>query len=231
MRNTIPALLTLFVALLLLGSSTARSQNPGKNALNADNYSGKLDQLLTPEIAAAISGFDASRAVKEHENKAHKVFGGKKKAPTECNYLWSNGRTRPVAVGGNTIAAPIKDKVGITRLSNITLERFKRSYSPLDQEQKAAAKKRLETEVNKRSDGGSASRSMTETGKGMIDKLKVEAISGVGEAASWYPDFNELRVFHRGVTFSVVVDISDDKSVNRQKSIDLAKRLISEKLK
>jgi hypothetical protein len=231
MKNTIHVLLTLSALLLLLCCHSAIARSQGKRTLEADKYSGKLDQLLTREIAAAISGFDASKAVKEHENKAQKVFGGKSKAPVECNYLWSNGRSRPVTVGGNTITAKIKDKVGITRLSNTTLERFKRNYSPLTPEQKTAAKKRLEEEAGKRSAGGDADRAMKNTATNMIDKLQVEAIPGVAEAATWYPNFNELRVFYRGVTFSVVVDVSDDKSINRQKSIDLVKRLISEKLK
>jgi hypothetical protein len=223
--------LTFSVLLLILCSHPVAGRHQGKKSLDADKYSGKLDQVLTLEIAAAISGFAAAKAVKEHENKTHKVFGGKQKPPTECNYLWSGSRTRTLTVGGKTVTAPVKDRVGITRLSNTTLERFKRNYSPLTAEQKAAAKKRLAEEAGKRSGGTTADRSVKIMATDMIDKHQVEVVPGVAEAASWYPDSNELRVFYRGVTFSVVVDVSDDTRINRQKSIDLVTRLIKEKLK
>lgn len=59
--------------------------------LNAADFAGRLDELLTLEMAAEISGFDASKAEKEHENKTSAIFGGEKKPPRGCNYLWDNG--------------------------------------------------------------------------------------------------------------------------------------------
>ncbi|WP_372948684.1 hypothetical protein [Mariniphaga sp.] len=200
-----------------------------ESTLNAADFAGRLDELLTLEMATEISGFDASKAEKEHENKTSAIFGGEKKPPRECNYLWNNGRTRSVAMGGNTLNAPYKDKVAIHSLSNTTLERFKRNYGALTDEQKQGAAKKLEEEAGK-NNNSSASQNMTQVGTGMVQNLQAEAISGVGDAATWYENSSELKVLYRGLIFSVVVDISDDKEVNREKSIELAKRIIRDKL-
>lgn len=200
--------------------------------LNAEDYAGKLDELLTLEMAAQVSGFDASKATKEHENKASAIFGGEKKPPRECNYLWENSRTRAITVGGNTINAPYKDKVGINSVSNTTLERFQRNYGVLTDEQKKAAAQKLEEEAtNREVSGTQAGQQMTEVGKGMITNLQAEEVAGVGEAATWYPNFNEIKVFYGSLTFALVVDISDDKSTNKAKSIALSQQIINEKLK
>lgn len=211
-------------------SSTATKSNP----INAADFTGKLDELLTLEMAVKVSGFDASKVIKEHGNKASAAFGGEKKPPRECNYLWENGRTRALTVGGNTMNAPYKDKVGINSVSNTTLERFKRNYGAMTEEQKLAASKQLEEETAKTKPDGtnnSADKKMAEVGTGMINNLRAEEISGVGEAATWYENFSELKVFYNGLTFALVVDISDNKSLNRNKSIELAKLIIGEKLK
>lgn len=244
MKRIIYFLPTLGLLILLSCSSNgkANEKKSEQNAvstqekksvtLNADNYSGKLDELLTLEMAAQASGFDASKATKEHDNKASAIFGGEKKPPRECNYLWENGRTRAVSVGGNTINAPYKDKVGINSVSNTTLERFQRNYGVLTDDQKKAAAQKLEEEAANREKGQTeAGQQMTGVGKTMITNLQVELITGVGEAASWYPNSNEIKVFYGGITFALVVDVSDDKSVNKAKSIALAQQIINDKLK
>ena len=69
-----------------------------------------------------------------------------------------------------------------------------------------------------------------EVGTGLIAGLKAEEIGGVGEAATWYANSNEIKVYYNGLLFSLVVDISDDPELNREKSIELAKMIIREKL-
>lgn len=208
-----------------VGYSLSAQNEP---ALNAADYNGKLDELLNLEMAAEISGFDISKAEKEHDNKSHAVFGGEK-TPRECNYLWDNGRTRQVTIGGNTINAPYKDKVAIHSVSNTTMERFKRNYGALSDEQKQAAAKKLEEEAGRNSNTATDNK-MSQIGTGMVLNLQAEEIIGVGEAATWYENSSELKVFVRGLIFSVVVDISDDKTINRKKSIELANTIIRSKL-
>lgn len=203
------------------------------NQINAADFAGKLDELLTLEMAVQVSGFDASKVIKEHGNKASTAFGGERKPPRECNYLWENGRQKTVTVGGNTIKTNYKDVIGIKSVSNTTLERFKRSYGALTDEQKMTANKQIEVHKDKsniEATTNEASKQMVKVGTGMINNLQAEEISGVGEAATWYENSNELKVFFNGLTFALVVDISDNKSLNRNKSIELANLIISKKL-
>lgn len=221
-----------FLLTFWTGCAASWAQTTNNTTLSAENFVGKLDQLLTLEMAAQISGFDAAKAIKEHENKASKAFGTEAKPPRECNYLWENGRTKTVTMGANNIQAAVKDKVGINWVSNTTLERFKRNYPMLTAEQKAQAAKKLDEEHQKTNGSGSAEadKKVGEVGKDMITTLQTEEVSGTGEAAVWYANSNELKVFYKGLTFAVVVDISDDKTINKSKAIALANMIIKEKL-
>lgn len=238
-------ILTLHCLLLHINSAKSSSLNEvgmqkaavsgtvKSNQINAADFAGKLDELLTLEMAAKISGFETSKAIKEHGNKASAAFGGEKKPPRECNYLWENGRQKTVTAGGNSMKTNYKDIVGIKSVSNTTLERFKRSYGALTDEQKKAANKQIEVQKAKSTTeqtNSEANKQMAEVGTGMINNLRAEEISGVGEAAVWYEKSNELKVFYNGLTFALVVDISDNKRLNRNKSIELANLIISEKL-
>lgn len=208
------------------------SQSKTTSTINAEDFSGKLDELLTLEMAAKVSGFEASDATKVHENNAHKAFGGTPKPPRECNYYWENGRIRNVSAGGNSMQVPRKDQIGINGVSNTTLERFQRNYRALSDQQKRAATKKLEEEASKKGsvDNQSADQKILETGTEMIQNLKAEEISGVGNAAVWYENTSELKVFYNGLIFALVVDISDDKNLNKSKAIELANLIIMEKL-
>lgn len=216
------------------GSNAGANSDPAKKAatINADDFSGKLDELLTLEMAAKVSGFDASDATKVHENNTHKAFGGTPKPPRECNYYWENGRVRIVSAGGSSMQVPRQDQVGINSVSNTTLERFQRNYGPLSEQQKRAATKKLEEEASKKgsADNQSADQKMLETGTEMIQNLRAEEVNGVGNAAVWYTNTNELKVFYNGLIFVLVVDVSDDNDLNKSKSIELANMIISEKL-
>lgn len=215
--------------LKVVSSATVKS-----GQIDAADFKGKLDELLTLEMAVKVSGFDKSKATKDYKNKTAGVLGDKNALPRECNYLWKNGRTRSIAVGEKKINSPYKDKVGIKLVSNTTLERFKQNYRRLTDEEKVAAGKKLEDEANKnqpRQAETETEKKVLDIGTGLINNLHPEEINGVGEAAIWYPNFNELKVFYNGLSFALVVDISEDKSLNRKKSIELAEMIIDEKLK
>lgn len=235
----IPALLFMSCDTKSSGSDTTKEQksvsSPAKKSspLNAADFKGKLDELLTLEMAVRVSGFDPSTAIKEHDNKTAALFGDKDASPRECNYLWKNDRIRTTTVGSHTITSPYKDKVGIKSVSNITLERFKQSYGVLTDEQKTAARKKLEeVAANNQSEQTKTQteKKVMDVGTGIINNLQPELITGVGEAATWYPNYSELKVLYNGLTFALVVDISEDKSLNRSKSMELAKMIIDEKL-
>ena len=199
----------------------------------ADDFKKTLDELLTLEMAAKVSGFDASKATKEYENKTGAMFGDKNDPPRECNYFWDNGRTMDIKVEKGKMNIPYKDRVGIKSVSNTNLEDFKQRYSVITEEQKAIASKKLKEEANKNNSEQKkteAEKKMMDVGTGIINKLQPEEINGVGDAATWYPNFNELKVLYRGLLFALEVDISDDKNINKENSMELAKMIIAEKL-
>ncbi|OBX24989.1 hypothetical protein LX77_03360 [Gelidibacter algens] len=56
-------------------------------------------------------------------------------------------------------------------------------------------------------------------------------VNGVGESAYWNPKKNHLEVYYNGISFSLQVDISNDESLDKEKTIALAKQIIEEKMK
>lgn len=202
-------------------------------SIKATDFEGKLDELLTLEMASAVTGFEASKAIKEHGNKTDAVFGSTKKGPRECSYLWNNGRTRTVKSADKTMNVAWKDKVSIKSVSNTTFERFMRNYGAQTDGEKQVAAEKLRTEAGANQPEGpkkGADAQMMEVGTDLIAGLKAEEIGGVGEAATWYANSNEIKVLYNGLIFALVVDISDDPDLNREKSIELAKMIITEKL-
>ena len=210
------------------------SKTEKSGTLKVADFEKRLDELLTLEMAAKVSGFDSSKATKEYENKTGAMFGDKNDPPSECYYFWENGRTIDIKVGKGKMNLPYKDRVGIKSVSNTSLEDFKQRYGVLTDEQKALASKKLQEEANKNkseNEKTEAEKKMMDVGTGIINQLQPEKIVGVGDAATWYPNYNELKVLYRGLLFALEVDISDDKNINREKSMELAKMIIAEKLK
>ncbi|MCK0132585.1 hypothetical protein MWU59_13840 [Flavobacteriaceae bacterium F08102] len=56
-------------------------------------------------------------------------------------------------------------------------------------------------------------------------------ITDVGETAYWHTQKNQLEVYYNGVSFTLQVDISNEPSINKEKTIALARLIITEKLK
>ncbi|MCO6497529.1 MAG: hypothetical protein J5I50_07690 [Chitinophagaceae bacterium] len=240
------ALIMIMSALLLFSCNTENSKgdkpelnkevsSASKNTSGVDaaDFKGRLDELLTLDMAAKVTGFDKAKATKDYENKTAGFMGDKDAPPRECNYLWKNGRTITLTVGGKTVHPAYDDKVGIHSVSNTTLERFKRNYPVLSDEEKEAAAKEFEKQIIENQPeltNTEAGREVTETGAGLIRNLDPEEITGVGQAAVWYPKINELKVSYQGLTFALVMDISEDKNLNEEKCIELAKMIIDEKL-
>jgi hypothetical protein len=59
---------------------------------------------------------------------------------------------------------------------------------------------------------------------------EISKITGVGEAAFWNSKNNSIEVYHNNVSFRGKVEISNDDVVNKEKTIELAKLIIKEKL-
>ncbi|HEY9170020.1 MAG TPA: hypothetical protein VIN72_11075 [Lutibacter sp.] len=59
---------------------------------------------------------------------------------------------------------------------------------------------------------------------------EVSKIEGIGEAAYWNSKNNSIEVYYKNVSFRGKVEISNDEAVNKQKTIELARLIIKEKL-
>jgi hypothetical protein len=57
---------------------------------------------------------------------------------------------------------------------------------------------------------------------------ELSKITGVGESAYWNSKKNYLEVYANGVSFTVQVDISNDETIDKEKTIALAKLIIEE---
>jgi len=224
------AFISLFCLSLMFDIHDSIAQQNGSTVINASDFDWKLDELLSLDMAAKISGFDPSEAEKEYGNNAHKAFGGEKKPPRECNYRWDKGRKRETKIGDKTMISIQKDIIGINWVSNTTLERFKRNYPTLTEEQKKEAEAKLLEESRKNQQRNEASEAMDKTAVEMFHSNQSEQIFGVGEAAVWYPKSSELKVYYNGLTFALVVNISDTEALNKQKAIELALLIIEKKL-
>lgn len=60
--------------------------------------------------------------------------------------------------------------------------------------------------------------------------LEVSKIEGVGEVAYWNSKNNFIEVYYNNVSFRGKVEISNDETINKEKTIELAQLIIKEKL-
>jgi hypothetical protein len=69
-----------------------------------------------------------------------------------------------------------------------------------------------------------------------MKNFSVEEVTGVGEYAVFTNTkfagmpVRELVVYYNGLSFKLMVDLSDDAKINDEKAIALAKQIIKEKL-
>lgn len=66
---------------------------------------------------------------------------------------------------------------------------------------------------------------------GLEDHPELLKINGVGESAYWNSKQNHLEVYAKGISFTLEVDISDDDTFDKEKTIALAKLIIEERIK
>jgi hypothetical protein len=84
---------------------------------------------------------------------------------------------------------------------------------------------------NEKSSGSEAAKTHETVTSGEIQSNSINAADFAGKPDELLENSSELKVFYNGLTFALVVDISDNKSLNRNKSIELAYLIIGEKLK
>lgn len=230
MRYSLPLLLLALPLLAACGRDTATSTNEALRtgnfaeiaevgAVSTENsdgpgfsdWNGRLDQLLTQDMAAAATGRPAGEAKKRHN------------VASSLSYSWKSDRRVPYQ--GTTV--PRNDQVALTTLlSGVKRDFFLSRFQTLTESQKAQARQAMDEQLG---DGSAAARG---TAEGLLDTMSKrhpsEQIEGLGDAAVWEvrPDGQTLSLFVNGHSADLVVDISNDPEVNKAASIALARELI-----
>lgn len=194
-------------------AEAATTQAPTRGASFAD-WRGRLDQLLTPALAAQI----AQRPVGEAETR---VLGD------ALRYRWPSSRTSEYA--GMKIAR--KDLVGLSGLrSDVTLESFHaRFFAEVGDEQRRALDRQIEIQAAKR--GLDAERTAMTQGlaSSLLEKSPAEPVPDLGDAAAWIVGKNgqSLQLLHNGSLITIEVELSDDVERNKTAAVALARALLA----
>lgn len=197
----------------------------------ADEFNGKLDQLLTLEMASEISGYASTEAQKDYNQVL------KNPATHSVSYRWEKGRNQQIKnpINGKMMDVPADDFIQLSWVKNTTLKEFKLNYHTPTAEELANADKAMNEKVNEMRQQGKVNASQAEMAKGMASEmakgLSFDEIKGVGEYAVWNNKHKELKVFYKGLEFQITAELSDDERINQQKSIETAKKIINQKLK
>ncbi|MCH7413514.1 hypothetical protein MM213_08465 [Belliella sp. R4-6] len=192
---------------------------------NVEKFNGRLDELLTLEMASKCTGYEASEATKNYSQvledpKTHYV-----------SYSWEKGRMHVTDLGFTKIETDKPDVVQLSWLTTMTLENFTNLYREITDEDISNARKALDERINKGDLDPEAAKLAKEMAEGfMAGKNSREWVEGVGEKAVWMEDDKSLKVLYNGLSFSILADISDEQSENRQTAIDIAKMIVKDKL-
>ncbi len=226
---------TKLFALLLLLSLTACQSNSQDNkktstkpagdlqtqtsVLKADLYKDKLDELLTPDMAASAAGKEVSQAEKSVNSIGVKYeFGksGRKKKQLNIEYETTN-------------------MVELKFVQDFTLENFKQMYhTPTAEELKRAneAMNAKLAELEKEGKANSQQAGMAgDMANSMGKNLTFDEVPAVGDYAVWNNKDKQLHVFYKGIGFQLLVDAYADEATNKARAIEAANAIINEKLK
>ena len=230
-------LFTLSILVLGACSEAEHETNTSMNdqldqviGLSESEFTGKLDELLTLEMAATTSGLPKESAAVEYNQVL------KNPKTHSLSYNWESDRKQTITVSGRSFEVPKNDRVEISWVGNTTLEEFKRNYHNPTEEELRNAEAAMDAKMNELEKDGKATKEQTEAARGMADgfmaNFHVSEISGLGDYAVWIDrkQSQELKVFYKGLEFQLIVDLSDDQAANKKKAIALARRVITEKL-
>jgi len=201
--------------------------------IKAEDFKGNINELLTLEIAAKASGLPASDAETKHS---------KFSSLESLKYVWGSNRTRKVEfMPGKFIDAPLENVIELSWVKNTTLKQFKHDYHNPTPEEIKNAEAAMEKKMTELEAEGKATETQTHTASGIaknsISKFKVTEVPNLGnysvlvDSGIMGASTRDLKVFYKGLSFTLRVDLSDDMQDNDQKAIAAARMIIDEKLK
>ena len=200
--------------------------------LKAEDFKNKIDELLTLEIAAQVANLPANEAKKKHNTAIME----------SVKYEWKSDRTKKLEVTkGNFIDIPLPNAIELSWVKNTTLQQFKHDYHNPTAEEIKNAEVAMNNKAKELNAEGKASKEQTDAAntiaKGSISKFKVEEVPNLGTYAVFVNSgimgvsTRDLKVFYKGLSFTLGVDLSDDVTFNDKKAIETAKMIIEQKLK
>lgn len=235
MKTTLLSVISLFLfAFTCSGDKKENLESQANEAIDevvgnsANEFDGKLDQLLTLEMASEISGYAATEAEKDYNQVL------KNPATHSVSYQWKKGRNKQIKnpLNGEMMDVPANDFIQLSWVKNTTLKEFKFNYHTPTAEELANADKAMNEKGNEMQQQGKVDASQVDMAKGMASDmakgLSFEEIKSVGEYAVWNNKHKELKVFYKGLEFQITAELSDDEKTNKQKSIETA-QLITNK--
>lgn len=239
--------LILAVTIVLLASFSCGSENKtesekalekdlketvGNSIKTAEQFSGKLDEMLTLNMAANVSGLSSASAKKDYT---------KMSSFESLKYEWPSDRTKNVEISANqTITVPVKNTVELSWVKNTTLEQFKHDYHNPTPEELKKAEEAMNQKINEMQANNEVSQDQanaaTKEANRSISKFSVSVVPNVGDYAVFVnsgvfgANTRDLKVFYKGLSFTITADLSDDAAYNDKKCIETARKIIREKL-
>jgi hypothetical protein len=196
----------------------------------ASKWDGKLNELLTLQIASTVSGYNSEEARADYNQIL------KKPSTHSIAYRWEKGRSKSVhiPITGKKMEIPTDDFVKLSWVQNTTLEKFKANYHTPTKEELSNANKAMESKLKEMQADNKITSEQSDLAKDMASNfasdLSFDEVSSVGDYAVWNNKMKELKVFYKGLEFQIKAEFGNDESINRQKSIEAAKLIIKEKL-
>ena len=197
----------------------------------AEEFEGKLDELLTLEMASDVSGLAPSEAKKDHTNIS---------SFESVAYEWTSKRMRQVDIGSTAVDVPANNSIELSWVKNTTLEQFKKDYhnptpEELKQAQQAIAAKTNDMKAKGQVSTDQANQAQSEANQS-ISQFSVREVPNLGDYAVFVNSgifgvqTSELKVFYKGLSFTISADLSNEQAYNDKKCIEAARKIISEKL-
>ena len=225
---------------LLLISCKSKNSSAAETTLNktiaeaagetSTDWNGKLTELFTVEMAAAVTGYAQADAKQDYNQVL------KNAATHTLAYRWEKGRSKSVRnpINNKTMEIPTDDFIQLAWVRTTSLQQFKQNYHTPTAEEKANAEQAMKGKLKQMEKEGTISSEQSASAEtiatGLGDGLSFTEIPGVGDYAVWNNKQKQLKVFYKGMEFEITAEVSSDEAVNKQKSIEAAKLIIQQKL-
>jgi hypothetical protein len=199
-------------------------------------YAKNYDQIVSEAEILSLTGFS-----KEVMETNYQKFL-KDPAFHAMQYKFKNKRMGKLGSLKGEYELP--DVVEITGIKASTLERFKKSYSAMTDEDRKLVEQQMSNAIDGKSKNKQANEAGEKLEKANVDKETAKTIgsgimskfqeisqhyqevSGLGDAASWNAMTNDIVVWKKGAEFQVKVEVSSEEEVNKALALKIAKLVL-----